>query len=169
MQKTLYRTDRHIQHFGNFHRVEIFLIAEQYDHAGIVRQILDELSQPLAQEGVGGAAFGQRFGNGFEADAGTQTPFAGFVDCAAEPPRCVRRAFDLPKFFVKLQEYLLGQLFGASRSRRKRSARLKTSDWLSDRIFSKFRPAKPTATFAITDERPLRLQPSGNLASVREM
>ena len=116
MQKTLDRTDRHIQHFGDFHWVKIFLIAEQYHHAGILWQFLDELSQPLAQQRVGVAAFGRRFGHGFEADAGPQPALAGFVDtamrdCTAEPPGCVGRAFDLAKLFVELQEYFLRKLF----------------------------------------------------------
>ncbi len=171
MQKTLYRTDWHIQHCGNLRRVEIFLIAEQYNHPGIRRQLLDQFSQPLAQQRVGVATFGQRLGYGLEADPGAQPPLAGFVDaamgdCATEPPRCMRGAFDVPKLLIKLEEYLLGQLFRAFPVAQEAEREAEDERLVVGEDFPEIECDSHTA---ITDERAGRLQASVIWRCTREV
>lgn len=171
MQKTLDRTDWHIQHCGNLHRAEIFLIAEQNDHSGIGRQVLDQLSQPLTQQRVGVAALGQRLGYGLESDTGAQPPLAGFVDaamgdCAPEPPRCMRGAFDLPKLFIKLKEYLLSQLFGAFPIAQEPECEAEDERLV---IGYDFPEIEFDSHIAITDERAGRLQGSVIWRCAREV
>ena len=118
MQVALYRAHGHFQDLRNFRRVQIFLIAQDHDGAGFLRQLPDQLAQPFAEQEVGLTGIARRFRDAVEPDLRAQIPLAYLIDRsmadgAAQPPRGVGRAFDAGQLPVKLQENVLRQFFRA--------------------------------------------------------
>ena len=99
MQVALYRAHGHFQDLRNFRRVEIFLIAQDHDGAGFLRQLPDQLAQPFAEQGVGLTGIARRFRDAVEPDLRAQIPLAYLIDRsmadgAAQPAGGVSRAFN---------------------------------------------------------------------------
>jgi hypothetical protein len=76
----------------------------------------------------------------------------------------VRRAFDLPKLLVKLQEYLLRQLFGAFPIAQKAQREAEDERLVVCQDLFKIQAGETDCHTRITDEQSSRLQPLGNLA-----
>lgn len=118
MQMTFHCTDRHTQKARDIRGVEVFLIPQQHDHPGALRQLRNHAPQPLVQQQVGMPALGQGFGNGVEADPRPQSALARFVDAAMadgapQPPGGMRRTLNPAQLLVELQEDILREFLRA--------------------------------------------------------
>jgi hypothetical protein len=110
-----YGTDRHTQHSANLGRIEIFLISQQHDHPGIVRQVRHEAPQTLIQQRVRIIATDRGLRYRFKADLRAQFPLSRFVNASMadgppKPPGGMRRTFNVIQFPIQLQENILRKL-----------------------------------------------------------
>ena len=109
--------DGHIQRCGDFRGIEVFLIAEDHDHARRFRQRSDQPLEDIREERVASGGDGGGFGDIGKGNLGTAIAAAGFIDGAldghfAEPVGGVLGALDGGEVPVEGKEDILGDLVG---------------------------------------------------------
>lgn len=109
--------DGHIQRCGDFGGIEVFLIAEDHDHARRFRQRSDQPLEDIREERVASGGDGGGFGDIGKGNLGTAIAAAGFIDGAldghfAEPVGGVLGALDGGEVPVEGKEDILGDLVG---------------------------------------------------------
>ena len=114
---TLDGGDGHIQSFGDVGGIEVFLIAEDHDHAGRFGERSDEAVEGLGQEGIASGGDGGGFGDIGEGDLGTAIAAAGFIDRPldghfAEPVGGVLGGLDGGEVAVEGEEDVLSHVVG---------------------------------------------------------
>ena len=113
-----YGADRHVEYAGDFRGVDIFLIAEQDDHAGGIGQIRHQPAQAFVEEEVRVGGLDRRLRHGLKRDPRAQTAFTGLVntamaDSAPKPTGGMRRTFDPREPLEELQEHILSKFLRA--------------------------------------------------------
>ena len=116
---TFYRGDGHIQSFGDVGGIEVFLIAEDHDHARRFRQRSDQPLEDIREERVASGGDGGGFGDIGKGNLGTAIAAAGFIDGAldghfAEPVGGMLGALDGGEVAVEGEEDILSDLVGQS-------------------------------------------------------
>jgi len=116
---TLDGGDGHIQSFGDVGGIEVFLIAEDHDHAGRFGERGDQAVEGFGEEGIASGGDGGGFGDIGEGDLGTAIAAAGFIDGAldghfAEPVGGMFGGLDGGEVAVEGEEDILSDLVGES-------------------------------------------------------
>ena len=116
---TLDGGDGHIQSFGDVGGIEVFLIAEDHDHAGRFRERGDQSVEGVGKERVASGRGGGGFGDIGEGDLGTAIAAAGFIDGAldryfAEPVGGMLGGLDGGEVAVEGEEDILSDVVGES-------------------------------------------------------
>ena len=107
----------HIQGCRDVGGVEVFLIAEDHDHAGRFGKRSDQAVEGFGEERVASGGDGGGFGDIGEGDLGAAIAAAGFIDGAldghfAEPVGGVLGGLDGGKVAVEGEEDILSDLVG---------------------------------------------------------
>ncbi len=114
---TLDSRDGHVQNPGDVGGVEVFLIAEDYDHARRFRKRGNQALQGFGKQGVASGGNGGGFGHVGERDLGTATAAAGFIDGALDghftkPVGGVLGGLDGGEVAMEGEENILSDLVG---------------------------------------------------------
>ena len=112
---TFHRPHRHLQHFGNLFRHQIFLIAEQHYHARFLRERRDQLAQTAVQQRVALPIGDSRLRGFFQSNVESRTTLANVIDAApagdlSQPKRYMPVAFQLVQLAMQPQKDVLRHL-----------------------------------------------------------
>jgi hypothetical protein len=117
MQVAFHGADGHVEQFRYFGWIEVFLVAEDHDRAGIFGQIGDQSAQATVEHGIGFGPMRGGLGYLVEMKLRPQPALAYFVDAAvangtSQPPGRMGGCVDAAQIRVHLQKDILGEFPG---------------------------------------------------------
>jgi hypothetical protein len=117
MQVAFHGADGHVEQFRYFGWIEVFLVAEDHDRAGIFGQIGDQSAQATMEHGIGFGPMRGGLGHLVEIQPWPEPALAGFVDAAvangtSQPPGRMGGCVDAAQIRVHLQKDILGEFPG---------------------------------------------------------